>query len=86
MGTLDYQRLAYDDADTASAMGRDCRLVADLLPPARLGTSPGPVGSSGPSGPVGSLGEPTRHDKVKRPITVDEAARRLAAALHLHLD
>ena len=67
-----YERLPYADADTAAAMRRDCDAAALQISVLR---------------PAPSIRfEDNDREVVKREIRVSDAARRLAAALHLHLD
>lgn len=67
---MTYQRLPYDDAATSDQMARDCRAVEAAL------RRPAP--SIRYEDYPGEIAKPT--------IEVSEAAARLAAALHLHLD
>ena len=73
-----YERSPYADADTTASMRRDCDAAAlqmRVLRPAPSIRCEGPfetVAARPPQGP----GE----------IRVSDAARRLATALHLHLD
>lgn len=71
---MSYQRLAYDDASPAAEMAADCRgAQAALL---RAAVRPAP-----------SIRYEDYPAEVAKPeITVSEAAARLGAALHLHLD
>lgn len=81
-----YQPLAYDDADTAADMSADCRAVeAALRLPARR--TPAQHAARALTRPVPSiLFEDYPREVAKRDIEVSDAAARLAAALHLHLD
>jgi hypothetical protein len=78
-----YQRLAYDDQDTASQMHRDCTACASsiALPADRIDASD--VTSPAPSLAYEAF---PRESAAKRPIEVSEAAAHLASRLHLHLD
>jgi hypothetical protein len=75
---MTYERLAYEDQDTAVKMHLDCTACASQmgLPEQR---------------PTLLLGAPVEFDELPREtrkpeITVSEAAAHLAARLHLHLD
>jgi hypothetical protein len=81
---MGYQRLAYDDADRAADMRLDCDRVL-----ARMALSRPPRASIADRAvtPAPSiLFEDNDREVPKREIRVSEAAARLAAALHLHLD
>lgn len=80
------RRLAYDDAATAAQMTADCRAVeAALHLPARR--SPAERAARAAAGPAPSLRfEDFPQESGKPGIEVTEAAARLAAAMHLHLD
>jgi hypothetical protein len=81
---MGYQRLAYDDADHATAMRLDCDQVVaklGLSRPSRRSIAERAVA------PVPSIRfEDNDVEVAKRDIRVSEAAARLASALHLHLD
>lgn len=81
-----YQRLAYDDASPASEMTSDCRAVeaALHLPPRRTAAQRATRAATRPAPSI--LFEDYPREVRKPTIAVDEAAARLAAALHLHLD
>ncbi len=79
---MTYQRLAYDDADSAGRMHEDCTACGTrlVLPRRRIDdetlTMPAP-----------SLAYDDQPREVrKHDIEVSEAAAHLAARLHLHLD
>jgi hypothetical protein len=78
------QRLAYDDADTTRQMHDDCSAVAvEMHLPVRRthGVAARAVAASP------SIRFEHYPREVRKPeIEVSEAAARLAAALHLHLD
>ena len=77
---MTYQRLAYDEQDTAVQMHLDCTACASQmgLPEPRIT----PDLLEAPSIEFDELPRETR----KPEITVSEAAAHLAARLHLHLD
>jgi len=71
---MSYQRLAYDDAATSTEMTSDCRAVEAALVPAAVRPAP-------------SIRYEDYPREVAKPtISVSEAAARLGARLHLHLD
>lgn len=81
-----YQRLAYDDASSSTEMTVDCRAVeAALRLPQRRTTAAQMARATTRSAPS-ILFEDYPRDVKKREIAVSEAAARLGAALHLHLD
>lgn len=72
-------RRAYDDAATLAEMRDDCLAVGRNLPLDRVRRAA--------TSPVPSLHfDEFPREVPKRDIRVDEAAQRLANALHLHLD
>ena len=73
-------RLPYDDFSSPAAMASDCR--ATLGSSARLARAARAATQAPPS--IHFEDYPT--EVRKRDITVSDAAARLAAALHLHLD
>jgi len=83
---MTYQRLAYDDAATATEMTSDCHAVeAALHLPQRR--SAAEVASAALLEPAPSIRFEDQPREVRKPaIEVSEAAAKLAAALHLHLD
>jgi hypothetical protein len=78
---MTYERLAYDDPDTAVKMHLDCTACASemslpqqLISPEALDSAP-------------SIEYDDFPREIKKPeITVSEATAHLAARLHLHLD
>ena len=83
---MTYQRLAYDDAAHPGDMTLDCRAVeAALRLPSRRTTGERLSQAAG-STPPSILFEDYPQDAAKPEVTVTEAAARLGAALHLHLD
>ena len=83
---MSYQRRAYDDASTASEMSKDCRAVKEaLLLPRRLTNAERAARAA--ARPVPSILFEDYPREAKKPtITVSDAAARLGAALHLHLN
>lgn len=83
---MTYQRRAYDDAATASEMTADCRAVeAALRLPRRRSTAE--RAASAATRPAPSLRYEDYPREVSKPsVAVSDAAARLAAAVHLHLD
>lgn len=83
---MTYQRLAYDDAATTAQMTADCRAVeAALRLPRR--ESLADSATRAVTGPAPSLRYADFPRELEKPgIEVSDAAARLAAALHLHLD
>jgi hypothetical protein len=76
---MEYQPLAYDDADQAAVMHRDCDRAR-----MRLGRPTRPSIAERAVGPAPSIRfEDNDREVPKREIRVSEAAARLAAALHL---
>lgn len=74
-------RLAYDDADSTAQMHADAVAVADRMHlPQRHHLAQAAV-----QAPPSILFEDYR-ERPKPEITISEAAARLAASLHLHLD
>jgi hypothetical protein len=70
---MSYERLPYDDASTTAQMTSDARAAGAVL---RAAVRPAPS----------IRFEDYPQDLPKPAIEVSEAASRLAAALHLHLD
>ena len=83
---MTYQRLAYDDASTAAEMTSDCHAVeaALHLPQRRSAAERAARAAVRPAPSI--LFEDYPREVKKPSIEVSEAAARLAAALHLHLD
>jgi hypothetical protein len=78
---MSYQRLAYDDQDTAVQMHLDCTACASQM------GLPGQRISSELLEHAPSLAYDAQPREILKPeITVSEAAAHLAARLHLHLD
>jgi hypothetical protein len=78
---MSYERLAYDDQDTAVQMHLDCTACASQM---RL---PRETISSDLLEQVPSLEYDAQPREIRKPeITVSEAAAHLAGRLHLHLD
>jgi hypothetical protein len=78
---MTYQRLAYDDQDTAVQMHLDCTACAVQMGIAAPVITPELLGDVPPL-EFDDLPRETR----KPEITVSEAAAHLASRLHLHLD
>ncbi len=83
---MTYQRLAYDDASTSSEMTSDCQAVESALhlPERRTAAEKAARAASKPAPSI--LFEDYPREVKKPTIAVSEAAARLGAALHLHLD
>ena len=83
---MTYPRLAYDDASTATEMTSDCHAVEEALHlPQRR--SAAERATAAVLEPAPSIRFEDRPREVAKPtLEVSEAAARLAAALHLHLD
>jgi hypothetical protein len=81
VGDMSYERLAYDDADTAGQMHDDCAACGThiALPHQRIDES---VFTE----PAPSLDYDEYREVGKPQIEVSEAAAHLASRLHLHLD
>ena len=79
---MSYQRLAYDDHDTAGQMRSDCTACGYriALPRQRLDLD----AALAPAPPLAYDRQP--RETRKADIEVSEAAAHLAARLHLHLD
>ena len=79
---MSYQRVAYEDQDSAERMKDDCAACGDEI------TLPGPrIDASAATMPAPPLQfeNHVRADHLAE-ITVSDAAAHLAAGLHLHLD
>ena len=83
---MTYQRLAYDDAASTTEMTVDCRAVESALRLPKRRTTGERMTRASVSTPPSILFEDYPHDVPKPEVTVTEAAARLGAALHLHLD
>jgi hypothetical protein len=83
---MTYQRLAYDDAAPSPEMTSDCRAVeaALHLPERRSAAQRAAEAASKPAPSI--LFEDYPREVKKPSIAVSDAAARLGAALHLHLD
>lgn len=83
---MTYQRLAYDDAATTSEMTSDCHAVeaALHLPQRRTVAERAAAAATKPAPSI--LFEDYPREVKKPTIAVSDAAARLGAALHLHLD
>jgi len=81
---MSYQRLAYDDADTAGQMHDDCTACGTRisLPQQRHED----IDAEALTMPAPSLHVEDYREVVKPQIEVSEAAAYLASRLHLHLD
>ncbi|MCW2819436.1 MAG: hypothetical protein JWR42_2223 [Marmoricola sp.] len=79
---MSYERLAYDDQDTASDMHADCTACARSLPAPR-----GRVDLDAALRPAPPLAWDLQPRESAKPrIEVSRAAAHLASRLHLHLD
>jgi hypothetical protein len=83
---MTYQRLPYDDAASATEMTADARAVEEALrlPHRRSASERAARAAVRPAPSI--LFEDYPRDVKKQEIAVSDAAARLAAALHLHLD
>lgn len=83
---MTYQRLAYDDASSSTEMTSDCRAVeaALHLPERRSAAEKAARAAAKPAPSI--LFEDYPREVKKPTIKVSEAAARLGAGLHLHLD
>ena len=83
---MTYERRAYDDASTSAQMTADCHAVelALHLPERRTAAERAARAAVKPAPSI--LFEDYPREVHKRSIEVSEAAARLAAAMHLHLD
>jgi hypothetical protein len=83
---MSYERLAYDDASTTTEMTSDCRAVeaALHLPERRSAAQRAAEAATKPAPSI--LFEDYPREVKKPTIKVSDAAARLGAALHLHLD
>ncbi len=83
---MSYRRAAYDDAASTSEMAPDCRAVEAALRLPRRRTAAERT-SHAAARPAPSLRFEDYPREVGKPaIEVNDAAARLGAALHLHLD
>ena len=78
---MSYQRLAYDDQDSAGTMHLDCTACASSLGLAARTITPEAIAA------VPSIEFEDFPREIRKPeITVSDAAAHLASRLHLHLD
>ncbi|MFL6107768.1 MAG: hypothetical protein ACJ716_06865 [Marmoricola sp.] len=78
---MSYERLAYDDQDTAVQMHTDCTACASTM-----GIMGKPIAVAALEG-APSIEYADFPREIRKPeITVSDAAAHLAAQLHLHLD
>jgi len=80
------RRLAYDDASSTDRMTSDCRAVEEALRLPRRSTAAERTARAAVRSAPSLLFEDYPREVAKPTIEVSEAAARLAAALHLHLD
>ena len=79
---MSYERLAYDDQDSAHEMHDDCAACAS-----RMSLSRERVDNEAVTMPAPSLAYDSFPQEVHKPeIEVSDAAAHLASRLHLHLD
>jgi hypothetical protein len=79
---MSYERLAYDDQDSANQMHDDCNACASSISLPRQR-----IDNSALTMPAPSLEFDQFPREVRKPeIEVSEAAAHLASRLHLHLD
>jgi hypothetical protein len=83
---MTYQRLAYDDAASSTEMADDCRAVEAALHLPKRRTTGERMTRATVKAPPSILFEDYPQDVKKPEIAVTEAAARLGAAVHLHLD
>ena len=82
VGDMSYERLAYDDQDSADQMHHDCTACASSITMPRQR-----IDNSAVTMPAPSLEFEQFPREVRKPeIEVSEAAAHLASRLHLHLD
>jgi len=82
---MTYNRLAYDDAASSSEMTSDCRAVeAALHLPKRRSAAERTAAAA--VSPAPSIAFEDYREARKPTVDVSDAAARLGAALHLHLD
>lgn len=79
---MSYERLAYDDQDSAPQMSSDCTACTTELGLPRRTVDVSSALEDAPSIAYGDF----PLDRPKREITVSAAAAHLASRLHLHLD
>ncbi len=79
---MSYERLAYDDQDSALQMHADCTACGARFQRPGRRLDPSAVTSSAPSLEFADFPREVRKTRIE----VSEAAAHLAARLHLHLD
>ncbi len=79
---MSYERLAYDDQDSAGQMHHDCHACGNTIDMPRQRIDDATVTMPAPSLEYDSFPREVR----KPEIEVSEAAAHLASRLHLHLD
>jgi hypothetical protein len=84
--SLPSRRLAYDDASPTERMTSDCHAVEEALHLPRRRTAAERAARAAVRPAPSLLFEDYPRELKKPTIEVSEAAARLAAALHLHLD
>ena len=78
---MSYQRLAYDDQDTAGQMHVDCTACASAM------SLPGRSIAAEVLGEAPSIEYDDFPREIRKPeITISDATAHLASRLHLHLD
>ena len=82
VGDMSYERLAYDDQDSANQMHDDCTACASSIALPRQRIDHSAVTMPAPS----ILFEQYPREISKPEIEVSDAAAHLASRLHLHLD
>jgi len=75
---MTYQRLAYDDQDTAVKMHTDCSACATEMGIPEQRVAPKALGLPVPTDLIKAFAKPV--------ITVNEAAAKVASRIRLHLD
>ncbi len=78
---MSYERLAYEDPDTAVKMATDCTACVSAMGAPQQRT---PIDAVGPAPSIAYADFPREIPKPE--ITVSDAAAHLASRLHLHLD
>jgi hypothetical protein len=79
---MSYERLAYDDQDSATQMHSDCTACGSIISLPREKVNNVAVTMPAPSLEYADFPREVR----KREIEVSDAAAHLASRLHLHLD
>lgn len=83
---MTYQRLAYDDPSSTREMASDCKAVEAALHLPRRRTTGEQTTHRAVQPAPSILFEDYPREVKKQEIAVSNAAARLGAALHLHLD